>query len=175
MSRCDKTGPKTKRQRTAKGAKPKPGGNPVCVLLVDSSDRKLLLVRDGGKLASISGRCQAGEDPLTAAMAACHELVGWSPPRASVLGSVTIACTCAVVFVCPAEGSTLNCGNLERVPVVELGRLQRERKLHSKLQFANRQELQRLQAMADSVPLVLADDLLTGQEESTICLAHRCV
>jgi hypothetical protein len=62
---------------------------------------------------------------------------------------------------------------LERVPVYDhrcLSRLQIEGRLHNKLQFANRDDLERLSALAAlaPMPLILHEDLLTADEDLAI-------
>jgi hypothetical protein len=162
--------------RPSKRAKLKSDGEPVCILLVDSSSMppSLMLARDAnGKLEPIGGKYKAGENPFAAASAACHKLLGFAPSSVSVLGSMTIKCSHAIVFVCSmdAECATRASLPLERVPVYDhrcLSRLQIEGRLHNKLKFGNRDELERLSALAASMPLILYEDLLTADEDLAI-------
>jgi hypothetical protein len=165
----------SKRAKRAKPAKLKSrsDGEPVCILLVDSScmPPSLMLARDAkGKFQPIGGKYKAGENPFAAANDACHKLLGVSPPSVSVLGSVTIKRSRAIVFVCSIDGefATRAPLHLERVPVYDhrcLSRLQIEDRLHNKLKFGNRDELERLSALAASMPSILHEDLLTPDEE----------
>jgi hypothetical protein len=163
------------RRFIAKRAKVKSNtnGDPVCLVLVDSSSspHSVMLARDNkGKLGPIGGKCKGGEDAFTKVAKICYKLLGWSPPSGSVLGKVKFTCTNAIIFVCPIDANCVGKAmlRLECVAVYDLKRLQLEGRLHNKLQFANRDELRRMQTLATSMPLVLFDDLLTAEEELVI-------